>query len=149
MSPRSAGPPESPIHLFVDRNLSSRVLLRELREAQITKDLGLEIRDHVTEFPEFNTEGEVTDAEWLGEIGERGWLILSRDLKIRYNEVEKQAIKNSGASFFAITAKNVSSRELAEIILKAMNRIVSFAEQHRPPFIALVYRNGQIREIDL
>lgn len=149
MSPRSAGPRDSPVHIFVDRNLSSGILIRELREARITKELGLEIRDHVTEFPEFNTAREVTDAEWLGRIGNRGWLILSRDLKIQYNEVEKQAIKDSGASFFAITAKTLSSAEMARIILKAMKRIVRFAEQHTPPFIAKVYRDGRVVEIDL
>ncbi|MDE3257824.1 MAG: hypothetical protein OYM47_08330 [Gemmatimonadota bacterium] len=149
MSPRSAGPPESPIHIFVDRNLASGVLLRELREAQITHDLGLEFRSHMEEFPEFDTVGELSDAQWLGEIGQRGWLILSRDLRIRYNQAEKQAIKDSRASFFAITAKNVSSRELAQIILKAMKRIVGFARHHDPPFIALVYRDGKIKAVDL
>ena len=57
MSPRSAGPPDPPVRIFVDRNLSSGILLRELREARITKDLGLEIRDHVTEFPENDNIG--------------------------------------------------------------------------------------------
>ena len=149
MSPRSAGPPESSIHIFVDRNLASGVLLRELREAQITHDLGLDIRSHMEEFPEFDSVEEVSDAKWLREIGGRGWLILSRDLRIRYNDVEKRAIKDSGASFFAITAKNVPSRELARIILNALKRIVEFARNHSMPFIALVYRDGKIREVDL
>lgn len=149
MSPRSAGPPESPIHIFVDRNLASGVLLRELREAQITCDLGLVVHSHMEEFPEFDKVGEVSDAKWLSEIGERGWLILSRDLKIRYNDVERQAIRDSGALFFAITAKNVPSTELARIIIKALKRIVDFARHHSPPFIALVYRDGKIREVDL
>ncbi len=149
MSPRSAGPPESPIHIFVDRNLASGVLLRELREAQITRDLGLEFRSHMEEFPEFDTVGEISDAQWLGEIGQRGWLILSRDLRIRYNQAEKQAIKDSRASFFAITAKKASSKELASIVVKAMNRVVTFAEQHDPPFIARIYRDGRIEEVEL
>lgn len=149
MSPRSGGPPESPIHIFVDRNLSSGILIRELREAHVTSDLGLVIRSHPEEFPEFDIIGEVSDAAWLAEIGNRGWLILSRDLRIQYNEVEKQAVKDSGASFFAITAKSVSSAEMARIILKAMKRIVRFAEQHTPPFIAKVYRDGRVVEIDL
>ena len=149
MGPRSAGPPESPIHIFVDRNLSSGAFLRELREAQITSDLGLVVRSHLEEYPEFDSIGEVSDAKWLREIGERGWLILSRDLRIRYNDVEKQAIKDSGASLFAITAKNVASKDLAQIILKAMKRIVDFARHNDPPFIALVYRDGRIRDVDL
>ena len=65
MSPRSAGPPESPIHIFIDRNLSSGVLLRKLREAQITRDLGLVIHSHLEEYPEFDKVGEVSDAKWL------------------------------------------------------------------------------------
>lgn len=149
MSPRSAGPPESSIHIFVDRNLASGVLLRELREAQITHDLGLDIRSHMEEFPEFVSVEEVSDAKWLREIGERGWLILSRDLRIRYNDVEKRAIKDSRASFFALTAKKASSRELASIVVKAMNRVVRFAEQHDPPFIARIYRDGRIEEVEL
>ena len=124
-------------------------MLRELREAQITRDLGLVVHSHMDEYPEFDRVGEVSDAKWLSEIGERGWLILSRDLKIRSNDVERQAIRDSGASFFAITAKNVPSRELARIILNALKRIVEFAQHHTPPFIALVYRDRRIREIDL
>lgn len=149
MSPRSAGLHESSIHIFVDRNLASGVLLRELREAQITHELGLDIRSHMEEFPEFDSVEEVSDAKWLREIGERGWLILSRDLRIRYNDVEKQAIKDSGASFFALTAKKASSKELASIVVKAMNRVVTFAEQHDPPFIARIYRDGRIEEVEL
>ena len=149
MSLPSAGPHDSRIRVFLDRNLTSRILLQELRKAQITKDMGLDIRAHGEEFPEFNTLREVTDAEWLEEIGQRGWLILSRDLKIQYNQAEKQAIKDSRASFFAITAKNLPSTEMARFILKAMNRIVIFAEQHNPPFIARVYRDGRIVEIEL
>ena len=149
MSPRSAGPPESPIHKFIDRNLSSGVLLRKLREAQITRDLGLVIHSHLEEYPEFDKVGEVSDAKWLREIGERGWLILSRDLRIRYNDVEKQAIRESGASFFALTPKKTSSPELASIVLKAMNRILRCAEQHNSPYIARIYRDGRIKEVEL
>ena len=57
MSPRSAGPREYPKHIFVDRNMSSGVLLRNLREAQITRDLGLAVRSHLEEYPEFDSVG--------------------------------------------------------------------------------------------
>ena len=49
MSLPSAGPHDSRIRVFLDRNLTSRILLQELRKAQITKDMGLDIRAHPDE----------------------------------------------------------------------------------------------------
>lgn len=75
---------------FVDRSSGKYGLVEGL------KKLGLNVERHDDHF-----EPTTPDPEWLMECGERNWIVISSDLAIKKNILEKQALLFSEvASFF-------------------------------------------------
>ena len=89
------------------------------------------------------------DTEWLPQVGERGWLVITLDLRIRYNPLEKLALTRSGVGAFIIVGKNLSGVLLAACIERALPKMKEFAQRHPRPFIAKVYADGRIQLLNL
>ena len=92
---------------------------------------------------------DAADEEWLPKVGERSWLILSKDDKIRRRPVERDALLRSGARAFILPSGNMSGKEMAATVVKALPRIQRFIGKHPPPFIARITRSGDVRMIEL
>jgi hypothetical protein len=67
---------------------------------------GVEIRVHDELFPQ-GTE----DVVWLREAGFNGWIVLTRDDRIRYNQLEKRAVIAARLRFFSITSSSLTGRK--------------------------------------
>ena len=91
---------------------------------------------------------DVRDANWLQEIGSRGWLVIGRDRRIRYRPAEKQAIIDHRVGYFCITQDaNPTRWEYLRLIvttLDAMERLFATIER---PFIYGVYKDGTLRRL--
>jgi predicted nuclease of predicted toxin-antitoxin system len=84
------------------------------------------------------------DEEWLREVGRRGWVVLTRDRRIRYRSHERTALMQAGVRAFILVAGNLSGREMGEIFVKALPAMQKFMARHQPPFIARVTRSGAV-----
>jgi|SRR6266508_3754265 len=95
---------------------------------------------------EFNHDAKET--EWLPEIGRRGWLVITRDKRIRSRPGERQTLLDAGVGCFILTQKQSLTRwdylKLLTRALDEMERI--FAETERP-FVFGVSRTGEFRLI--
>jgi len=86
------------------------------------------------------------DVEWLPPIGERGWVLLTKDKDIRRRPLEVEAILNARVRAFVLTATHLRREEQAAIFLKAMPKIYRICR--RPgPFIYNVTLMGSLNEI--
>ncbi|HEV8040842.1 MAG TPA: hypothetical protein VGP62_18360 [Bryobacteraceae bacterium] len=47
------------------------------------------------------------DRMWLRAVGERGWVVLTKDQRLRYRPFEIAALRASGARVFVLTAGNL------------------------------------------
>ena len=65
------------------------------------------------------------DAEWLPVVGQRGWVVLTKDTRIRYRPHEKQALLAAGVRAFAFTSGSLSGAEMSEAIVKALAGVMS------------------------
>jgi len=86
---------------------------------------------------------------WLRTAGERGWIVLTRDDRIRYRPAEQRALLGSGTAVFCLhPSKGMTADEWAEILAIAMPRILRIFEA-RPSggYIMGVNRKGQIRQL--
>ena len=92
-------------------------------------------------------EQNVDDEEWLQEVGRRGWPVLTKDQKIRYRQLEREALLNANLKVFCFMSGNVTFSEMADIIAKALPAIMKIAENHSPPFIAGIYKDASVRII--
>ena len=86
-----------------------------------------------------------TDVEWLQAEAAKGNLILTKDIALGRNPLEKAMVKRAKAKVFALSSASMTGPEMAEAFVKARHRMKQFAKKHSGPFIAKVDRNGQVR----
>ncbi len=119
---------------FIDRALGRKAVAIALRQA------GAKIEIHDDHFP-----ARALDIEWLPMVGERGWLILTKDDAIRRRLLEQMAVASSGARVFVLASGNLTGPEMAAILVSALSRMQRFAQSNSQPFIAKVHRRGTVR----
>jgi len=84
---------------------------------------------------------EATDEQWLGQVGQRKWVAISRDARIRYSPLALTILMESGTKLFVLVGK-LKTTEAAELFLKWRARIVSTSLDEAGAFIAKVRRDG-------
>jgi predicted nuclease of predicted toxin-antitoxin system len=97
---------------FIDRSLGVEPIRGEL----IKSGLSVEIHDD-----HFARDEE--DRVWLRSIGERGWVVLTKDQRLRYRPLELAALRASNARVFVLTAGNLRGAEIAAVFLAALPMI--------------------------
>lgn len=127
----SAKPPE----FFLDRSLG-RITANHLRDCGYVIHL---IADH---YPE--DAKDVPDAEWITEGCARGWILLTKDQRIRYRTDELAALTNG--HLFCLASGNVNLATMSEAFKAAMPRIIRAATTHEVGFWH-VYVDGQIKRM--
>jgi hypothetical protein len=70
--------------------------------------------------------------------------VLTKDHRIRYRNLEREALMNAGVGAFILTAGDLQGDEMAEIFVKALPAIAKFLRKHKKPFIAKVARDGSV-----
>lgn len=82
------------------------------------------------------------DDQWLPIVGTNGWSLLTKDRKIRYNELEIRQIIRHKIREFVFASGNLSGAMMAEALTKAMPKLERLHRFHDPPFIACISRSG-------
>jgi hypothetical protein len=88
----------------------------------------------------------VPDVDWLPRIGERRWVLLTKDKHIRRNQLEVDAILNAGVRAFVLTAANLHRNDMAALFCRAMPKIYRICHQ-RGPFIYNITAGGRISQL--
>jgi predicted nuclease of predicted toxin-antitoxin system len=128
--------PPSRTVFFLDRSLGKIDVATALRQA------GAQVEVHDDHFPP-----DARDELWLRRVGENGWAILTKDRKIRYRTIEREALLTSGARVFVLTAGDLRGAEMAAIFVKALPKIERLLKTRQGAFIAVVTQAGGVRVI--
>jgi uncharacterized protein with PIN domain len=80
-------PPDSFV-VFLDRSLGKQIIATALRTA------GFQVEVHDDRF-----SADAKDQEWLTEVGRKGWVVLTKDKRIKYRKVELAAVVAANAEF--------------------------------------------------
>jgi predicted nuclease of predicted toxin-antitoxin system len=118
---------------FLDRNLGTKHVAHALRAAGATVEI------HNDHFPQ-----DAKDVVWLPEVGKRGWVVLTKDDRIRYRPAEFAAVIDAQVALFALASGNLNGEEMAQAFVTALPRMLRFLAKHHPPFIAKVTRSGEV-----
>ena len=70
--------------------------------------------------------------------------MLTKDSRIRYRSLERDALINAGVRAFVLTARDMTGHEMGESFVRALARMIAFARRVRGPFIARVSRTGTV-----
>ena len=89
------------------------------------------------------------DTEWLPFLGERGWALLTTDAKIRFNLVERAAVREHRIRMFYFARNDIAGREMGEALRVALPEINRLWASQAPPFAASVTRVGNVTLRDL
>ncbi len=133
MKRRSSGKQQPDIIFFVDRSLGRKHVGPALR------NIGEIVELHDDHFKQ-----DTVDEEWLAEVGRRGWVVLSNDDRIRFRDIERQALIDNHVAAFILTSMNIKGSEMANAFVLALPKIKKILKKIEKPFIATVSRSGLI-----
>ena len=84
------------------------------------------------------------DRIWLRTVGERGWVVLTKDQRLRYRPLEIAALRASKARVFVLTAGNLRGIEIAAVFLTATPRIFKVLRSVPGPFVMRISQSGHV-----
>jgi PIN like domain len=85
-----------------------------------------------------------------GEAGFNRWIVITRDDRIRYNQLEKQAVIATRLRFFSITSSSLTGDEAAALILSALERMSRLCRQYsKRGFLAKISRGPDVKIIEM
>lgn len=128
----AAKPPDGTV-FFIDRSLGIEPIRTKLANA----GLAVEIHDD-----HFSRDAE--DRVWLQTVGEHGWVVLTKDQRLRYRPLEIAALRASKTRVFVLTAGNLRGIEIAAVFVTALPRIFNVLRSLPGPFVARVSKSGHI-----
>ncbi len=70
-------------------------------------------------------------------------MLLTKDKRIRYNELEKAAVRQHKIREFYFSSGNYSGAEMAEMLVDALRDMVRIFRKQKPPFIASISKSGK------
>ncbi len=105
---------------------------------------GLNVEIHDDHFA-----ADAKDEEWLTVAGQKQWIVITRDERIRYRAAAKQAIRRAKVRAFFLTAQgDLRAEMLADNFLKALPKVQRTVDQEKPPFIAKISRGGGVTVLE-
>jgi hypothetical protein len=84
------------------------------------------------------------DSDWLPFVGQYGWILLTKDKRIRFNQLEKTAVRRYHVRQFYFSSGNYTGAEMAAILVDALSQMVRTCEKYSPPFIASISKSGNV-----
>ena len=117
---------------FTDRALGKRV-------AESLSRAGANVKVHAEYFAP-----DSPDIEWLSTVSQHGWIVLTKDTRIRFNPLEIQTIASVNARVFILVSGNLSLADMANAFVRALPAMERFVQGNQPPFIAKLYKTGRI-----
>lgn len=100
-------PSGSPPEFFIDRSLGRHLLPDALRAA------GAVVHAMADVYGERIGQA-LDDEEWIGDAGQRGWIVLMKDAKVRDRPAELRALADHQVRAFCLTNANLRGIEQAE-----------------------------------
>jgi hypothetical protein len=122
-----------PFTFFIDRALGKNHVAAALRGA------GERVEVHDDHFAQ-----DVDDVDWLADVGARGWVVLTKDARIRANELERGELFAARAAAFMLGRGDRTGPEMADIFVRSLPAMKRALRRLHVPFIATVTATGTV-----
>jgi hypothetical protein len=80
----------------------------------------------------------------LPKVGSNGWVLLTTDKRIRYNFLEKRALKANSVREFVFTSGNMSGQDMSATLEIALPKMLRLYRKLKPPFVSAITRAGEV-----
>ncbi len=118
---------------FIDRCLGKKL-------ADSLRNEGATVEIHDDHFKQ-----DMKDEDWLREVGERNWVVLTKDKKIASRRLELLAVAQGNVRLFAFVDGDVSGVAVAQGFVNALENMQQFIRGNQAPFIAKVHQSGMVK----
>lgn len=105
---------------------------------------GANVEVHDDHFP-----SDATDEDWLRAVGEKGWIVLTKDRRIRYRPNEIAALKEAQVVAVVLVAGNLIGSEMADLFVKTLRKIEHTAGSASPPALFTFGRDRRLKQVIL
>jgi predicted nuclease of predicted toxin-antitoxin system len=107
---------------FFDNNVSKKIV-------EGLKAFGEEVVHLQDKFPE-----DSADIEWLQYVGEKGFVLITRDERVRRNPAEMAAIRKFKVATFFLGGSHLDRCKLIQQVVRNWPRIKELSGRTQPPF---------------
>jgi hypothetical protein len=84
------------------------------------------------------------DEDWISEVGKRGWVVLTKDDRIRYRPAALAAYRRHQVKVFVFGSGEMRAQEMADAFVTALPKITRLALRNEGPFFARISRSGSV-----
>lgn len=123
----------SGIVFFLDHNIGGRRVVQAMREAGALCEI---LRDYFDQ--------DASDEEWLCEVGQRGWYVLTKDKRIAHRVNEIQALREAEVGAFVLSSDDLTGEQIATIVVAVLPKLYAFISENQRPFIAKFFKDGRV-----
>jgi hypothetical protein len=88
------------------------------------------------------------DVIWLRFVGQRKWIVLSKDPHIRKRALERKQLRRARVHAFFLGRADLKGAEMAEIFRRAIPKIIEMVTNAGNPVIALIRRDAILDVLD-
>lgn len=86
-----------------------------------------------------------TDEFWLGAVGQHGWVVLTKDYRLRYRALALRAIEAGRVRVLVLKkSEDLRADEMAAIFAAALPAMKRLMQRVQPPFVAKVGRDRRV-----
>ena len=117
---------------FLDRCLGTGVGIA-LQKA------GLKVEFHQDHFAE-----DADDETWITAVGQRGWVVLTKDKAIGRKPIELQAVQVANVRMFSLSRGNMTGEDMGRVFVENLLNMGRLIKKHPAPFIARVTARGVV-----
>jgi hypothetical protein len=122
---------------YLDENFSDCRPIHDVLDSA-----GLQYERHLAHFPRDKFPEGVDDEIWLPFVGQRRWIVLTKDKAQRYTPLELDQIKKHSIRQFSFSSGNMNKAKMADILKARLRDMFRFAFKHHAPFIAAITQHG-------
>jgi len=113
--------------------LGQKVIAGRLRQCNVQVEI------HDDHFPQ-----NAQDEDWISEVGKKGWVVLTKDDRLRYRPAALDAYRRHKVRVFIFGTGEMKAQEMADAFVKALPKISRFALTKAAPFFARISRSGSV-----
>lgn len=124
------------VTFFLDYQIGRYVVAGALRAA------GANVEVHLDHFAQ-----NAPDAEWIPKVGQREWILITKDQHIRRNPLERAAYEAAKLRGFVVTGKDMDGKELAELLVRCLPGMVRRSAGRNGPSMFTISGGGMFAKL--
>jgi hypothetical protein len=92
-------------------------------------------------------EHDAPDELWLSSAADQGWLVVTRDQRIRYRANELAAMRRARLHVFVFTQGGLTGAETGSILVRCHAAMLQHASQVAAPAFFSLTRSGEVNRL--